>query len=255
MSELHAAEADLLILIAVLLPPKTLDIFGPVAIERAVKTPYGTVGPLALRTPSAGPAVWVQPYTGLPTRTDPRAMVVAARQLGVHYILNWDTGVALNPVLERGQHVIAGDYIDWTRHQPQTFDDQVTDERAFERRLRLPPFCPHMVGTLHQVLPAAPYVVYLGVDGPRRETPAEARLFRTWGADVLGQNLVPEVALARSAGLCYAGLVTVGDRSTDQLPHSGPGKMRIGLEQTIQALPAYVNLLGALPTCTCAIGE
>jgi 5'-methylthioadenosine phosphorylase len=255
MPELHATKADLLILIAVLLPPKTLDIFGPVAAERTVETPYGVVGPLALRTPAAGPAVWVQPYTGLPTRTDPRAIIYAAHQLGVHYVLNWDTGVALNPVLERGQSVIAVDYIDWTRHQPQTFDDHFTDERSFERRLRLPPFCPHMVGALNQVLPAAAYVVYLGVDGPRRETPAEARLFRSWGADVLGQNLVPEVALARSAGLCYAGMVTIGDRSADQLPHLGPGKMRVGLEQTIQVLPAYVNLLGALPTCTCALGE
>jgi len=255
MPELHVTKADLLILIAVLLPPKTLDIFGPVAAERTLDTPYGLVGPLALRTPSAGPAVWVQPYTGLPTRTDPRAMVYAARQLGVHYILNWDTGVALNPVLERGQSVIAVDYIDWTRYQPQTFDDHVTDERAFERRLRLPPFCPHMVGALKQGLPTAAYVVYLGVDGPRRETPAEARLFRTWGADVIGQNLVPEVALARSMGLCYAGLVTIGDRSSDQMPHLGPGRMRVGLEQTIQALPAYVNLLGALPTCNCALGE
>lgn len=255
MAELYIAKADILILIAVLLPPKTLDIFGAVAAERLIETPYGMVGPLALRMPAAGPAVWVQPYTGLPTRTDPRAMVYAARQLGVHYILNWDTGVALNPVLRRGHTVIAVDYIDWTRHQPQTFDDTVTDEKAFERRLRLPPFCPHMVGTLHQALPDAAYIVYLGVDGPRRETPAEARLFRSWGADVIGQNLVPEVALARSLGLCYAGLVTIGDWSADQFPQPGHGEMRAGLEQTIRALPAYVNLLGALPTCTCAVGE
>ena len=255
MAERHAPKADILLLIAVLLPPTTLDILGGVAAERLVETPYGVIGPLALRTPSAGPAIWVQPYTGLPTRTDPRAIIYAAHQLGVHYVLNWDTGVAINSVLERGQTVIPVDYIDWTRHQPQTFDDHFTDERSFERRLRLPPFCPHMVGALYQVLPTAPYVVYLGVDGPRRETPAEARLFRTWGADVLGQNLVPEVALARSAGLCYAGLVTIGDRSADQAPHHGPGKMRTGLEQTIQALPTYVNLLGALPTCNCALGE
>ena len=255
MPERLVPKADILILIAVLLPPTTLDILGAVAAERTVETPYGLVGPLALRTPAAGPAVWVQPYTGLPTRTDPRAIVFAARQLGVHYVLNWDTGVALNPVLERGQTVIPVDYIDWTRHQPQTFDDHVTDERAFERRQRLPPFCPHMVGTLNQVLPTAAYVVYLGVDGPRRETPAEARLFRLWGADVSGQNLVPEVALARSAGLCYAGLVTIGDRSADQMPHLGLGKLRVGLEQTIHVLPAYVNLLGALPMCNCALGE
>ncbi|MEZ4870294.1 MAG: hypothetical protein R3C14_53685 [Caldilineaceae bacterium] len=252
MTDSQNVKPDLLILIAVLLPPKTLDIFGRVLDEQTITTPYGAVGPLALRMPAAGPAVWVQPYTGLPTRTDPRATLYAARVLGVHYVLNWDTGIALNPVLQRGQSAIAIDYIDWTRRQPHTFDLVSAHPGGLDSKLRHPPFCPHMVGALHQVLPQAPYIVYLGVDGPRRETPAEARLFRNWGADVLGQNLVPEVALARELELCYAGLVIIGDRSADQAPVRAHGEVRQGLEQTIQALPAYVNLLGALPTCNCA---
>ncbi|MCB0121002.1 MAG: hypothetical protein KDE58_02100, partial [Caldilineaceae bacterium] len=90
---------------------------------------------------------------------------------------------------------------------------------------------------------------YLGTDGPRRETPAEARLFRQMGADVVGQNLVPEVYLAQELGICYAGLVTLGERSADQLATAPQGEMRAGMEQIIRALPDYVNLLGALPTC------
>ena len=39
------------------------------------------------------------------TRTpDPRATIFAARELGLTRILNWDTGVALNPVLHRGRY-------------------------------------------------------------------------------------------------------------------------------------------------------
>ena len=57
--------------------------------------------------------------------------------------------------------------------------------------------------------PTLPVLSILGLDGPRRETPAEARLYRQMGADVSGQNLVPEVALAHEMGICYAGLVTL----------------------------------------------
>ncbi|MCB0064964.1 MAG: hypothetical protein KDE19_22725, partial [Caldilineaceae bacterium] len=168
--------ADLLILVAVLLPPQTLDIFGTLVEERVMETPYGAVLPLGLRRPASGPAVWVQPYTGSPQRTDPRATLYAARQLGVHYVLNWDTGIIINPVLRRGQNVVAVDFIDWTRHLPHTFGSPLAPVDNPERYLQPPTFCPHMVRTLFQILPDAVGVIYLGVDGPRRETPAEARL-------------------------------------------------------------------------------
>lgn len=241
--------ADLLILVAVLLPPQTLDIFGTLVEERVVETPYGAVMPLGLRRPASGPAVWVQPYTGSPHRTDPRATIYAAQELGVHYVLNWDTGIVVNPVLRRGQNGIAVDFIDWTRHLPHTFGRDIRQDKVNERYLRPPTFCPHMIKTLFQIFPDAVGVTYLGVDGPRRETPAEARLFRQMGGDVVGQNLVPEVSLAQELGICYAGLITLGERSADQLTMPPHGEMRAGMEQIIRALPDYVNLLGALPTC------
>ncbi len=84
--------ANLLILIAVLLPPKALDILGKVVDERTLQTPYGDFGPLALRRAPGQPAVWVGPYTGLPTRTDPRATLIAAGLLGLQRVLIWDEG-------------------------------------------------------------------------------------------------------------------------------------------------------------------
>ena len=254
MRPMHKPVADLLILVAVLLPPRALDSLGVLNEERTIHTPFGEVGPLGLHTPTGGPDVWVQPYTGGPTRTDPRAMLYAARELGVRYVLNWDTGIGVNPLLQRGQALLAVDFIDWTRHQPCTFGETI-ERRESANTLPPPTFCPHMLGALWQVLPQAMGAVYLGVDGPRRETPAEARLFRQFGADVIGQNLVPEVYLARELGLCYAGLVTVDERSADQLHAPHRGELRAGLEQIMRALPAYVNLLGALPTCNCADTE
>ncbi|MDH5634695.1 MAG: S-methyl-5'-thioadenosine phosphorylase, partial [Candidatus Bathyarchaeota archaeon] len=49
------------------------------------------------------------------------------------------------------------------------------------------------------------------IEGPRFSTKAESRMFRTWGADVVGMTLVPECVLAREAEICYASIATVTD--------------------------------------------
>ena len=252
------SQANLLILVAVTLPPRSLNALGEVTDERTVETPFGPVGPMALRTPGPRPgqdapaSTWVLPYSGLPTRTDPRATIHAAIQLGVAYVLNWDEAVAVNPVLTRGQAAVPVDYIDWTRSLPGTFTATFTGTftgtaPANPSHFEPPPaFDPTLVARLAALLPHAPGVTYLGVDGPRRETPAEARMFRAWGVDVLGQNLIPEVILAQEMGLAYAGLVTVLDRSADQVAADPHGELREGLEQITAILPQLAQDLQAL---------
>ena len=51
--------------------------------------------------------------------------------------------------------------------------------------------------------------VYISVLGPCFETPNEIRLFREWGADVIGMSVVPEVIAARHCGLRVIGLAMV----------------------------------------------
>jgi 5'-methylthioadenosine phosphorylase len=50
---------------------------------------------------------------------------------------------------------------------------------------------------------------YVCTEGPRYETPAEVRMFRGLGGDVVGMTSVPEVVLAREAALCYATITLV----------------------------------------------
>ena len=45
---------------------------------------------------------------------------------------------------------------------------------------------------------------YVCIEGPRFSTKAESKMYRQWGADVVGMTLVPECVLAREAEICYA---------------------------------------------------
>jgi xanthosine phosphorylase len=51
--------------------------------------------------------------------------------------------------------------------------------------------------------------VYVGVAGPSFETPAEIRMFKTMGADVVGMSTIPDVHFARHCGLKIAVLAAI----------------------------------------------
>lgn len=49
------------------------------------------------------------------------------------------------------------------------------------------------------------------VEGPRFSSKAESLLFQNWGCDIINMTTVPEVCLAKEAGLLYASICLITD--------------------------------------------
>jgi 5'-methylthioadenosine phosphorylase len=52
---------------------------------------------------------------------------------------------------------------------------------------------------------------YVCMEGPQFSTLAESRLYRSWGADIIGMTNLQEAKLAREAEICYSTIALVTD--------------------------------------------
>lgn len=178
--------------------------------EEEVLTPYGDV---KLRIGSyEGEEVAFLPRHGAKHSVPPhlinyRANIWALKMLGVQRVIATTAVGSVNRNMKPGDFVIIDQFIDWTKLRKSTFFDggengvvhtDVTDPYCKEIRQVLTSAAQELKLSFHD------HGTYVCTEGPRFETPAEIRMFATLGGDLVGMTNVPEVVLAREAGLCYA---------------------------------------------------
>ena len=105
-------------------------------------------------------------------------------------------------------------------------------------------------GAARAGLTLVPKGTYAATQGPRFETAAEILKFERDGADIVGMTGMPEAALARELGLCYASLSVVANyaagkseeeidlRAIGRYLETGMAKVRTLLEHAIPRLHA-----------------
>jgi len=131
--------------------------------------------------------------------------------IGIDYLFLTNASGGINSDFHPGDLVAISDHINLSGRNPLVgpniaelgprFPDM---GNAYDAELRT---LLHQVGNTHKV--NLKDGVYCSVLGPTYETPAEIRMLRTIGADMVGMSTVPEVIAANHLGLKVAGVACI----------------------------------------------
>lgn len=133
--------------------------------------------------------------------------------LGIETLVVSNASGAVNPDYQVGDVMILGDHINLM------WDNPLIGPNCDELGPRFPdmsgPYDAELIKLARDVAVDAPIGihqgVYLAMPGPSYETRAEYRMTRLLGADVVGMSTVPEILVARHAGIRCAALSVVSN--------------------------------------------
>jgi 5'-methylthioadenosine phosphorylase len=147
-----------------------------------------------------------------PGAVDARANIDALKRAGCTDVLAISAVGSLDEALPPGRFVTVDQFIDQTRSRTASFfDSGFVAHVGFAE-----PVCPRLSQLAAAAVvkagdEASEGATYLAMEGPQFSTRAESRLYRQWGAQVIGMTALPEAKLAREAELPYALLAMVTD--------------------------------------------
>jgi purine-nucleoside phosphorylase len=133
--------------------------------------------------------------------------------IGVSHLFVSNASGGLNPEWHVGDIVLINDHINFFPEHPlhgknnnelgPRFPDM---SKVYDERLRNKA---KLIALEHNI--QVKEGVYIGVQGPTFETPAEYKMFRVLGGDVIGMSTVPEVIVARHMGIRIFGISIITD--------------------------------------------
>ena len=232
--------------------------------EVTVTTPFGDPsGPYVIGT-LRGKRVAFLSRHGAGHRLSPselnfRANIFGMKTLGVEFILSASAVGSLKQEYKPLDIVIPDQFIDRTRGRISTFFGRgLVAHIAFAH-----PFCTVLSDVALASGKTAGATIHKGgtyvcMEGPQFSTLAESKLYRSWGADIIGMTNLQEAKLAREAEICYTTIALVTDYDCWHPDHDSVTVEMIVANLMQNAKTAQQIIAGAvdrLPferTCECA---
>ena len=151
-------------------------------------------------------------HTIPPAAINYRANVDVLKRCGVTDILAISAVGSLEEQLRPGDFITPDQFIDRTHGREGSF----FGPGLVAHVSMADPVCPRLSAMAADAAGRAGARVhrggcYLAMEGPQFSTRAESRLYRQWGAQVIGMTAMPEARLAREAELPYALLAMITD--------------------------------------------
>ena len=177
--------------------------------EKTVKTDYGDVEVSLLDIFGKKVAFLPRHASGHsipPHKINFRANIDALKNLGVTKIIATNSVGSMNLEMPPGSFVIPDDFLDFSQNRAKTFyEDKVVHVDVTQ------PYCPSLRDVLAKSGDVLLGGTYVCTEGPRFETPAEIRMFRMLGGDLVGMTGLPEVTLAREREMCFNSICIVSN--------------------------------------------
>jgi 5'-methylthioadenosine phosphorylase len=226
-----------------------------------VETPFGTPPPISVGLigkeevaflPRHGPKHDLPPH-----KVNYRANLYSLKQVGVERIVATNAVGAINEAYAPGDLVIPSDILDLTKSRAGTYFDSapvthvdVTEPYCGELSNILAECCRAIHAEVHE------RAVLAATEGPRYETPAEIRMLRRLGGDIVGMTAAPEVFLARELEICYSSVCFVSNKAAGmQQRLSAVEVMSVGkrvMPSMLELICQAVDMIPVERTCMCS---
>ena len=230
-----------------------------------VETPFGAPSDDILTGVLGGVKMAFLPRHGrghvhTPSTVPYRANIAALKALGATEIIALSAVGSLQEPYAPGDFLIVDQYIDRTFAREKTFfGTGLVGHVPFSH-----PTCDRLGKLCAEAARATGIRVhdtgtYVAMEGPQFSTLAESRLYRQWGADVIGMTGMPEAKLAREAEICYACVAMITDYDCWHPGHDAVDVAQViatltansgNARATVAGIAARVTARGACP-CGC----
>ena len=177
-----------------------------------------------------------------PSQINFRANIDTLKQLGVTDIVSVSAVGSLKENLHPGKFVIIDQFIDRTFARNKTFfDDEIVAHVSMAH-----PTSNGLMNACEDAIQKEDIDyqrggTYVVMEGPQFSTLAESKLYRSWGADVIGMTNMPEAKLAREAEIRYASVSMVTDFDCWHPDHDS-----VDVQQVIKVLLANAEKAKAM---------